>query len=42
MVFVLKGQGAFVMEHGFGLGEADALVLEFVGCVLGLVILNFE
>jgi hypothetical protein len=30
------------MENRFSLGEADALVLELVGCVLCLVVLNFE
>lgn len=42
MVVVLDGQRSFVMEYRFSLCEADALVLEFVGCVLCLVELNFE
>jgi hypothetical protein len=41
-MIVLKGQGTFIMEHRLCVSEADAMVLEFVGCVLCLVILNFE
>jgi hypothetical protein len=42
MIVVLKGQCAFVVENGFGFGEADAFVLEFVGCILAFVVLNLE
>jgi hypothetical protein len=42
MVVVLDRQCSFVVKDQFGLGEADALVLEFVGCVLAFVVLNFN
>jgi hypothetical protein len=42
VVVVLDGQRSFVMEYRFSLCEADALVLEFVGCVLCLGELNVE
>jgi hypothetical protein len=42
MVIVLKRQGAFIMEDWLRQCEADAQMLEFVGRVLRLVILNFE
>ncbi|MNI84556.1 hypothetical protein D3C73_1414720 [compost metagenome] len=39
---VLNGQCSLVMKYRFGFGEADALMLEFVGRILCSVILNFE
>jgi len=42
MMVVLKCQRSIIMKHGFCFSEADALVLEFVGCVFCLVILNLE
>jgi hypothetical protein len=42
MVVVLDRQCSFVVKDRPGLGEADAFVLEFVGCVLAFVVLNFE
>jgi branched-subunit amino acid transport protein len=42
MVVVLDRQRAFVMKDRLGLGKAYTPVLEFVGCVLAFVLLNFE
>jgi hypothetical protein len=42
MVVVLDLQCALVVKDRLGLGKADAPVLEFVGCVLAFVVLNFE
>jgi len=42
MVVVLDRQRSFVVKDRPGLGEADAFVFEFVGCVLAFVVLNSE
>jgi hypothetical protein len=42
MIVVLDRQCSFVVKDRPGLGEADAFVFEFVGCVFAFVVLNSE
>jgi hypothetical protein len=42
VIAVLQRQGSLVIEYRLGIRKADAAMLEFVGRVLCLVVLNFE